>query len=691
MRRSLAAIALLIASCHDPRPAAHPHAQPSATPSASAPSVFKASSASGQCVDSPEPRRHELETVDDTLVLRLYADGFVDLSPRERVLAYWLSQAAIAGEPITWDQRSRHGLALKELFEELVLHAGAIDPSARPKVEVFARKLFLNKGIYDGWTQKKLVPPFTREELKAASQAAWKDGAKLPSVTDEASLGKLLASLDKVLFDPGYEPMGVDKSPPKGKDLITASAANYYEGLTLKDVASYKETHPLNSKLVKRGGKIEEVVYRAKGDGLYATQLGKVVEALRQALPHAQEGQRKNLEALVEFLETGEHEAYRRHAIGWVKDTSTVDLILGFVEQYGDPRGVHGEYEAAVFAVDRSRSAMMQKVAAEAGYFERRMPWLDAYKRTEFKPPVASAVLPLTLAGGAGPVTPVGINLPNDQDIRQLHGSKNFYLTSVEAAATAAHGKVLTQHLLLPAHRAEYERCASSAYAASVALHEITGHGSGKVNPKLVGDPLAALREYGSTLEEARADLVALHASWDPKAFEIGLLPDEGCARAMATAYPARMLMRWRMVPTGDALHEDHMRAQALIVRYAVERGAVREQQVDGRWFLAVTDVDLWRKAVADLLAEIMRIKAEGDYARARELVEKHGAKLVPGWRDHVVTRLKEAGVPPRHAFLSPRIRPLKDSEGRIVDATILDSLGLVDTVLLDAGKKRAP
>lgn len=692
MRRSIALFGLLLASCHCPAPPPCPCAQSSAAPATSKPAPVQESPKPEQCSDTAtEPKVYEVETVDDTLVLRLYADGFVDLQPRERILAYWLSQAAIAGEPITWDQRSRHGLALKSLFEELALHSRAIDEKVRPRIESFGKKLFLNKGIHEGWTQKKMAPAFTREELKAAALAAFKDGAKLPSVADEASLGKFLASLDRSLFDPKFEPMGVNKSPGKGQDLITASAANYYEGLTLKDLAGYKEAHPLNSKLVRRGGKIEESVYRAKQNGLYAAELGKMVEALRQALPYAGEGQRKNLEALVEYLETGEHEAYRKYAIGWVKDDPPVDAILGFVEQYGDPRGIHGEYEAAVFAVDRARTGMMKKVAAEAGYFEQKMPWLDVYKRSEFKPPMANAVLPLTLSGGAGPLTPVGINLPNEQDIRQNHGSKNFYLTSVEAAGTSVQGKVLAQHLLPPTLAAEYERCASSAYAASVALHEITGHGSGKVSDKLQGDPLAALREYGSTLEEARADLVALHAAWDPKVKQIGLLPDEGCAKVMAQTYPARMLMRWRMVPKGDALEEDHMRAQALIVRFAVDRGAVREEQSDGRWFLVVSDVDLWRKAVADLLAELMRIKAEGDHAKARELVEKYGAKLVPAWRDRVVERLAQAGVPSRHAFLSPRVKALKDGQGKIIDATIVDSLGLVDTVLADAGKKPIP
>jgi dipeptidyl-peptidase-3 len=645
------------------------------------------------CADpsTAEPKVYELETVEDTGVLRLFADGFVELPVRERLLAYWLSQAAIAGEPITWDQRSRHGLAIKELVEELLLHASALDPALRPKLELYAKKVLINKGVYEGWTQHKLVPPFTSKELSSAARAALRHGAKFSGASTEAELDKLLGSLEKVLFDPKYEPFGVNKSPPKGKDVVTGSAANYYEGLTARDLAGYKETHPLNSRLVKKGEAIEEQVYRTTPPGLYARELTRMVQALREALPYASDAQRASLQSLIAYFERGEHEDFRKYNIAWVKDEPAVDAVLGFIEQYGDPRGVHGEYEGAVFAVDKARSAGMKKVAAEAAYFEARMPWLDAYKRTEFKPPVANAVLALTLSGGMLPVTPVGINLPNEQDIRQQHGSKNFFLSSVDEAASSVRGKAMSQQLMLPAYAAESARCGPAVQAAGVALHEITGHGSGKVSPNLKQDPKMALREYGSTLEEARAELVALHASWDPKIKEIGVLPDDGCVHMMAQSYPAKLLMRMRVITKGDRIEEDHIRAQSLIVRFAMQQGAVKEQWRDGHVYLEVVDYGLWRKAVAELLAELMRIKAEGDYAKAKELIDRHGVKLEPRWRDDVVARLRAAGMPLHFAFLAPRLKPLTDDKGKVVDATIVDTLSLVDTALIDAGKKPMP
>jgi dipeptidyl-peptidase-3 len=655
-----------------------------------------------QCTDSEarEPRSHEIETVGDTGVLRLYADGFVELAPRERVLAYWLSQAAVAGDPIVYDQRSRYGLAVKELCEELALHLGAIEPALRQKIELFVKRVFIDKGLYDGWTQRKQAPPLDRKQLESAALAAFEDGARLPGVKSEADLRKYLAALERVLFDPAFEPVTTTKSAPRGKDIVTASSNTYYEGLTLKDLAAYSERHPLNSRLVKRGGKIEEIVYRAGSSasappvpaGLYAAQLERMVDALERALPFASESQAKVLAGLVRYLRTGEHEDFRRYGIAWVKDDSPVDAILGFIETYGDPRGVHAEYEGAVFAVDRSRTALMKKVAAHAAYFEQRMPWLDKYKRTDFTPPVANAVLTLTLTGGAGPVAPVGINLPNEQDIREKHGSKNFFLTSVEEAVSSVTTRVIGQSFLYdPAMATDYRRCAPAIVAAMVSLHEVTGHGSGKVSPGLVKDPRALLREYGSTLEEARADLVALHASWDPKAIEIGLLPDERCVQMAAHSYLAYLLLRLRLVPAGELIEEDHIRAASLVARWAVDRGAVKPTERDGKVFLVIQDWAAWRKAVADLLAELMRVKAEGDFAKARELVERYGARLEPRWRDDAVKRVREAGMPTRFAFVSPRVKPLLDDKGAVVDAVLVDSLGLVETALVDAGKKRLP
>ncbi len=645
-----------------------------------------------QCADKPEPQPADssLEVVDDVGVLSLSADVFVDLQPRERMLAYWLSQAAVAGDPITYDQRSRFGLPIKALADGVMQRIGAVDAASRPKVELFAKRVWINKGIYDVRTSAKLPMPLAPEELASAVKAAFRAGAKYDGIGSESDLDKLLASLQRVLFDPAFEPFAVSRNPPQGQDPITASADTYYEGVTLRDLAGYSEKHPLNSRVVKKGDRLVEEVYRTTPPGLYAAELGRIVEALQHALPLSGDKQRSALQELIRFFQTGEPEHFARYNKAWVKDDPAVDAVIGFIETHGDPRGVHGEFEGAVFTPDPKRTALMKKVAAEAPYFEQRLPWPDAYKRTQFPPPVANAVVPLTLTGGAGPISPAGINLPNDQAIRQRDGSKSFLLTTINDAVSDVYTTALVSSFTDdPGIAPEIRRCAPSVREAMVMLHEITGHGSGRLSPSLPQDPRGALRDAGAALEEARADLVALLLAWDPKVVELGLLPDVGCARMMAQTYPAQFLFRLRS--PGPTIGNDHLRAASLIVRYAMDKGAVREVQRNGDVYLPVVDYDLWRKAVGELLAEVMRIEAEGDHAKGKELLERYATQVIPAWRDSSVRRAKALGTPSRFAFVSPRIKPLRDDKGNMTDATVVDSLTLTQTALVDAGKMELP
>jgi len=645
-----------------------------------------------QCTETPAaaPPDVSMERVDDVGVLALSADVFVDLQPRERVLAYWLSQAAIAGDPITYDQRSRFGRAIKVLVDGVMQRLDVVDAAVRAKIELFAKRVWINKGLYDVRTSRKLEPPLTSQELAGAVKAALRAGAKFDGISREEDLDVLLASVQRSIFDPSFEPMLVVKSPPAGMDAISASASSYYEGVTLQDLAGYTERHPLNSRVVKRGPRLVEEVYRITPRGLYAAELERMVGALQQALPLAGAPQRTALEHLIRYFQTGDPEAFTRYNKAWVKDDPAVDAVLGFIETYGDPRGVHGEFEGAVFARDPKRTELMRKVAANAPYFEARMPWADAYKRTTFAVPVANAVVPLTMTGGAGPISPAGINLPNDQAIRQSDGSKSFYLTTVNDAVDELHTNAMAGSFVAdPAIAAEIRRCGSSVRSARVMLHEITGHGSGKVSTSVAQDPRAALRDIGAAIEEARADLVALFLASDPRVVQIGLLPDEGCARMMAQIYPAHFLFRFR-VP-GDTIDNDHLRAGALIVRWAMDKGAVREVVRNGDVYLPVVDDDLWRKAVGDLLAEVMRIKAERDYSKGKELMDRYATKVIPAWRDSAIRRAAALGTPSRFAFISPRIKPLKDAQGNLVDATLVETLSLTETALVDAGKMDLP
>ena len=649
-----------------------------------------------QCADRPvaddAPAEQSMEVVDDIGVIGLSANVFVELQPRERMLAYWLSQAAVAGDAITYDQRSRFGRAVKTIADGIMSKIEAVPQPLRAKVELFAKKVWINKGLYESRTHRKMSMPLRPDDLSAAMRAALAAGATFDNVKSEADLDTLLKALQPVLFDPSFEPSTVTKSPPVGQDIITASSNTFYQGLTLQQLAGFHEQHPLNSRIVRRGTSLVEEVYRTTPPGLYAAELGKVVEALKEALPLASASQRGAWEHLVRYFEAGQREDFAAFNRAWVKDDSPVDAVLGFIETYGDPRGIHGEYEGAVFAVDPQRTALMKKLAAEAPGFERRMPWADAYKRTTFSPPVANAVVPLTLAGAAGPVAAAGINLPNDQGIRQKDGSKSFFVTTVTDAVSDVQARALASGFIAdPAMIPEVRRCGPSVRAAGVMLHEILGHGSGKVSETLKDDPRVALRETGAALEEARAELVAQVAAWDPKTVELGLLPDAACAHVMAGTYPAMFQLRLRMISEGDIIEDDHLRAQSLIVRYAMDNGAVKEIARDGEVYLVVSDDDGWRKAVGELLVEVMRIKAEGDYAKGKALLDRYATKLVPAWRDSAVRRARALGLPSRFAFVSPRIKALRDPQGKVTDATVIDSLSLTETALVDAGKTALP
>jgi dipeptidyl-peptidase-3 len=334
----------------------------------------------------------------------------------------------------------------------------------------------------------------------------------------------------------------------------------------------------------------------------------------------------------------------------------------------------------------------MSKLAELAPEFEKAMPWLDQYKRQSFRPPVATAVQVLALSGGASPVTPAGINLPNEQAIRETQGSKSFFLTSVDDAASAIYSKAIGSEFLYESGKAdEYKRCLPAVQVAKVALHEVIGYGSGRVNPGLTRDPKEILKDYGAALEEARAELVALHSIFSPKAVEAGLIPDATCARVMAEYYPIAFQLRLRLIPTGETIEQDHVRAQSLIVNYAVQKGAVKMVEKDGKKFLTVPNVSIWQSAIAELLAEVMRIKAEGDYDKGKALIETYGRRLDPALRDDSVRRSRTIGLPAHLAFLGPKIKPLKNGKGEVTDATVVDSLGIVQSALVDAGKAELP
>jgi dipeptidyl-peptidase-3 len=611
--------------------------------------------------------------VGDVALVQLSAGNFASLGLAQKTLAYHLSRAAIAGDRISYDQRYRHNLAIKDLCEAILARADALDPPFVQALRDYLTAIWVHHGIHNGITSRKFVPAFDFDALLGAAKRARAAGADVLGAADDAALAAKLEELRRPIFDADFEAFSVQKSPPEGQDILEASANSFYAGVKMRDLAHFRERYPLNSRLSKRGTKLVEEPFRAGAEGvapgLYADDLRHVLVHLRRAIPFAPAPQQEYLTKLARYFETGDPEEFRAYNVLWVGDDPPVDGILGFIESYGDARGAKGTWEGVVGFVDRERTALMRRIAENAQYFEERTPWRPEFRRTEFRPLVANAVTALVETGDGGPLSAAGINLPNEQAIRERYGSRNFFLTNVTEASDAAIGRASSHEFAASEEDGrEIARCSPAIWDAVVALHEVTGHASGAVSKTLRGDPHTHLKEFYSTLEEARADLVALWHAWDPKILEIGALPDAACAAAMYRAFASSTLVGLRKIPTGDVIEEDHMRARALIVGWGIEKGAIVEERRDEHFYLRVPDPERLRAAWGELLAELQRIKAEGDYDAIQALVARLATHLRTDWRDDAVARARAIGLATYFAFVSPRLVPIRDAQGTITD-----------------------
>ena len=603
-----------------------------------------------------------VDRVGQTGFLQLEAESFDDLTPQQKALAFWLSMAAIAVNPIAYDQNSSYGIELKRLLEQILTHSRGVDPTVLKKITDYTKLFWANHGNHNTFTSQKFLPKFTPEELQAAAQQALKNRAALGP---QAKLLKELEGLRRPIFDADYQPSLTVKNPKNGEDPLTASGNNLYEGVTMGDLKDFQDKYPLNSHLVKRNGKLVEQVYRAGGSnrrapaGLYAEELGRAIRYLTMALPYADAPTKKVLQDLIRYYQTGEPADWRQFNIDWVHDDSPVDFTNGFIEVYKDPRGLKGAMQSYVTVVDEKMNKLMKEFASNAKYFEQRAPWEDKYKLDAPHPPIVNTVEALIMTADYD-VTTVGENLPNEAEIHDRYGSKSFIFSTSMRALSAARGtKVSQEFAYTEEERARAEKYQALASDLLVAMHEVLGHGSGKMDPKLTGEPAVYLKEYYSTLEEARADLVALWNFFDPKLMEIGAIPNLDVAKAAYDAQARAALAQLHEFPTGDAIEEDHRRGTQLIVNFIREKtGAIQPVERDGKVYLVVKDYDLMHKGVGMLLAELMRIKAEGDYDAAKALITKYGIHFDFAWRDQVVQRYKGLDLPTFWCGINPDLVP---------------------------------
>lgn len=622
------------------------------------------------------PKRiYELERIGNARTVQLYADGFSALTNREKIFAYFMVQAAIAGRNIAIDQANKYAVRIMKLCEHIISSPKGIPVKNIDAIRNYVKLFWINNGMYDHGTNRKFVPACSEHEFRKALQTACKNHPE-----NSGPFLRTFADVKRAMFDPDFMPVVTDKTP--GHDFISESANNFYEGLNTSRLNEWvgggNEKNPLNSKVIARNGMIEELIWRCGGDGcapgMYTHELNRVVENLENAKGYAaNRRQAESVELLIRFFRSGAIPDWEKFNINWVKDSSNVDFILGFIEVYMDPRGQKGRFESAVYFTDKKQTRLMRKLAASAQYFEDGAPWTDEYKKRDVVAPVANVVNVIVETGDAGPISAIGINLPNEQAIRQKYGSKSILLHNVVAAYKASEPKGLLEEFCFD--KAEIRR--AKKYGAisddlHTAMHEVLGHASGKISDSLKGDPADYLPGYYSTLEEARADLVALWNAFDPMLKKLKLADSDEIGKAMYDAYVRNVFLQLRRIPSGDQLEEDHMKNRQLVVNYVIKNSeAIRTEHRKGKTFFHVIDYPLMREAVGRLLAEVMRIKAEGDLTAGKNLVDAYGLKINTAWRDEVMKRVKKLNVSSYTGFVMPALRPIKNKSGKITDVKI--------------------
>ena len=638
-------------------------------------------------------RRYQLEQVDDAAVVQLYADGFANLRLEDKILIWHLSQAALAGRDIYYDQRYRHNLAMRDILEEIIVHSAGIPEATLKELERYTKLFWINSGPYNNLTARKFVLDLTADQLVVAAERAQANGATFRCGQGE-TLRALILRYSPMFFDGAVDPMVTCKNPGAGRDILQASANNLYDGVTMADLESFRERYPLNSKVVKKEGVVVEEPYRV--GGLYDAEIQQIISHLELALPYASAAFGDALKALIRWYRTGEDSDREAFDIAWVSNrSSVVDTMNGFIEVYMDARGVKGAWEGVVYFVNPDKTEKIHRLAENAQWFEDHLPVDPLYRKPSVQGISARAIEVVFETGDSGPVTPIGVNLPNDQRIREEYGSKSVSLSNVIEAYEASMPDSFREEFAWDED--EIERAKRwSAFAAELTteIHEVLGHGSGRMAAGVEGQPQELLKEQYSSLEESRADLVALYFVADPYLAELGLLDaedQEEIVRAEYESYARNALVQLRRVREGTQLEEDHMRNRQAIVHWLIANtNAIDIRKRDGKTYYVLANVQAFCDGVARMLAEVQRIKSEGDYESAKLLFETYGVHFDAGLRDEIVARVDRLRLPSYTGFVMPKLEPTYDSAGGIADVTISYPCDLTEQMLEFSAQRRA-
>ena len=640
----------------------------------------------GNKTASPEKAQsfsYEVDKFADLQILRYQVPGFESLTLNQKQLLYHLSQAANMGRDILFDQNCRYNLAVRRTLEAITENYKGDRSSADYKaMEVYLKRVWFSNGIHHHYGEEKFVPGFSEEFFVSAVKGL--DPNAVP-VRDGQTVDQFLAELVPVIFDPSVLSKRTVQSGDQ--DLILASANNYYGGgITQHEVEAFYDkmkdpkdetpiSYGLNSRLVKEDGKIVEKVWKV--GGLYTQAIEKIVAELQLAVPFAEnENQKKVIETLISYYKTGDLKEFDAYAVLWVKDTvSEVDFINGFTETYGDPLGMKASWESTVNFVNKEATKRTIVISNNAQWFEDNSPVDSRFKKKEVKGVSAKVITVAMLGGDCYPATPIGINLPNADWIRKDHGSKSVTIENItEAYDKASQGSGFNEEFVW----SDKEREAIKTYGfltdnLHTDLHECLGHGSGQLLPGVASD---ALKAYSSTLEETRADLFGLYYIADPKLVELGLVPDAEAYKAEYYKFVMNGLMSQLVrIELGKSVEEAHMRNRQLIAKWAFEQGksdnVIELKKKEGKTYVVVNDYAKLRELFGKLLAEVQRIKSEGDFAAGKKLVEDYAVKVDPELHAEVLKRYAALNLAPYKGFVNPVMKLVKNEKGEVTDVTL--------------------
>ncbi|NIM20148.1 MAG: hypothetical protein GTO51_07940 [Candidatus Latescibacteria bacterium] len=614
----------------------------------------------------------------EVLVLGVEALGFDELPLEKKVLAYYLYRAAIAGDSIMYMQSHRDALEIKQLLEAVVTHSNGLPDRVRTAIHNHLKLIWIHHGQYHHYNHTKFVPiDLTIDDLREAVRIAVNNGAAIKTRPGE-NVTEKLDRLERSIFDSDFEPIQTNQS--EGEDIVATSAVNFWDpDVTNADLEKLPPEwrSKLNVRFSKKDGKIIPEEYRI--GGLYGRELETVSHFLRLALPYTESPEQKAaIESLLEYYLTGDENLFREHSIHWLKSDTEIDFLNGFIEQYKDPRGIIGNFEANVSFV--SESTLLNRLAENAQYFEKRMPWPDRYKRERIPKPVANVVNVIIETGDAGPVSPAAYNLPNYNDIRRDYGSKNVVLLNIENTRSQKIFEQSVNEFFLPEYRENVLRYGNTtARPLEVYMHEIIGHGSGRPDPSIKSDPRTVLGRAYSALEECRADLVALYHISDPKLAESGAFKKAEQRNVVETLYITYLqgwLSRYDRLQDLE-VREAHNIGSQVILMYLVENGGdpnkdygVDVIEKDGDYFIKIRDFEKAREGCGHLLGTLQVIKSTGDQEAAYRLFDRFGTKVNPKWKSNITARKEKLNLPKMKAFVFPHLKPVIEN-GEIADVEI--------------------